>query len=75
GCILLFSSGHSLKKSGLRQTRYGSVQNTLNWPISFIKEIASRQARFNHPRIDEGQQVAIDDLEGWAKRIYVGLNK
>ncbi len=51
------------------------VQNTLNWPISFIKEIASRQARFNHPRIDEGQQVAIDDLEGWAKRIYVGLNK
>jgi len=52
-----------------------AVQNTLNWPISFIKEIASRQARFNHPRIDEGQQVAIDDLEGWAKRIYVGLNK
>ena len=24
---MVFSSGHSLKKSGLRQTRYGSVEN------------------------------------------------
>ncbi|MDN8241293.1 Tn7-like element transposition protein TnsE, partial [Acinetobacter baumannii] len=52
------------------------VQKTLNWPHSFIKKIAVQQARFNHPRIEKhGQQVAIEDLESWANRIYLGLNR
>lgn len=47
------------------------VQKTLNWPLGFIKKIAIQQVRFNHPRIEEyGQQVAIEDLESWATRIY-----
>lgn len=50
------------------------VQKTLNWPNRFIKKIAIQQIRFNHPHIEEhGQQVAIADLESWAKRIYNGL--
>ena len=51
------------------------VQKTLNWPNSFIQKIATQQVRFNHPRIDEGQQVAIEDLESWANRICNGLKK
>lgn len=39
----------------------------------FIKKIAIKQTRFNHPSIDEGQKVAIEDLE-WAKRIYNSFN-
>ena len=31
GYILLFSSGHSLRKVGLRQTRYGSVKSQHQW--------------------------------------------
>lgn len=50
------------------------VQKTLNWPHSFIKKIAIKQTRFNHPSIDEGQKVAIEDLEKWAKRIYNSFN-
>ncbi len=50
------------------------VQKTLNWPNSFIKQIAIQQVRFNHPRIDDGQKVAIEDLEGWANRIFKNLN-
>jgi len=51
------------------------VQKTLNWPNSFIKKIAIQHIRFNHPRIDDSQKVSIEDLEGWATRIYIGLNK
>ena len=51
------------------------VQKTLNWPNSFIQKIATQQVRLNHPRIDEGQQVAIEDLESWANRICNGLKK
>ena len=50
------------------------VQKTLNWPNSLIKKIAIQQVRFNHPRIDDGQKVAIEDLDSWASRIYTGLN-
>ena len=50
------------------------VQKTLNWPHSFIKKIATQQVRFNHPRIDDGQKIAIEDLEGWANRIYKSLS-
>jgi len=47
------------------------IQKTLNWPHSFIKKIAVQQVRFNHPRLEEhGQQIAIEDLESWASRIY-----
>ncbi|WP_228142914.1 Tn7-like element transposition protein TnsE, partial [Acinetobacter pittii] len=51
------------------------VQKTLNWPLGFIKKIAMRQIRLNHPRIDEGQNVALADLESWASRIYTGLTQ
>ena len=51
------------------------VQKTLNWPHSFIKKIAIQQIRFNHPRINEGQKVTIEDLEAWAARIYNGLTR
>ena len=50
------------------------VQKTLNWPNKFIKKIAIQHVRFNHPRIDEGQKVAIEDLERWANRIYKHLH-
>ena len=46
------------------------IQKTLNWPLGFIKKIAIQQVRFNHPRIDDGQQIAIEDLDSWANRIY-----
>ena len=51
------------------------VQKTLNWPHGFIKKIAIQQVRFNHPSIDGGKKVAIEDIENWANRIYVGLSK
>lgn len=50
------------------------VQKTLNWPLNFIKKIAIQQVRFNHPRIDDRQQISIGDLESWATRIYNILN-
>ena len=51
------------------------VQKTLNWPKSFIKKITIQQIRFNHPHIDESQKVSIENLESWANRIYLGLNR
>lgn len=49
------------------------IQKTLNWPNSLIKKISVQHVRFNHPSLDEKQQVASNDLEAWAMRIYNGL--
>ncbi|MFV5517032.1 ATP-dependent nuclease, partial [Acinetobacter gerneri] len=56
GCILLFSSGHSLKKSGLRQTRYGST--SINAPKEFQEKSQEIQTV-----VDELQKTVESDFQ------------
>ncbi|WP_297427873.1 hypothetical protein, partial [uncultured Acinetobacter sp.] len=59
GYILLFSSGHSLRKLGLRQTRYGSILN-----ISFIYSNLIHPNLFLKEGFRKIQDKKIPSIEG-----------